>query len=377
MQRHCKDSTRSFYFFMSGENPDLATYEFLTLLKIIGSSIGLDYEVEFSPDKRITTLKIKQGVPDLINDFLLRIMNRVTMVHFCCEQCFQTSFGVEEEVNIDTIVKSIDSGFILTLNPKKTFGIAIKIIGDINRVVRAKDINLKLCAYLGQKIQEVHKEKQVDLISPEEKYIGIITRNGFWFGILFRRSFRKEVRKRSAHKRPFFHPSSMNPILQRTMINLAGLTEGEWLLDPFCGTGGSLIEAARLGMKAVGIEIDRKILWGAYQNISEDLNTKHIHLIFGDALNLCIAKNSIAAIVTDPPYGTAASTKGFSLETLLIKFFKQVTHILKPGNRIVLAVPSNIEIEDQAAEILNASYKRFYQFVHRSLTRKILVFIKH
>ncbi|MHA1972371.1 MAG: TRM11 family SAM-dependent methyltransferase [Candidatus Hodarchaeales archaeon] len=377
MQQLGKDPAKSFYFFMSGENPDLAAYEFTTLLTAINSATALDYEVKFSSDNRIATLKIRQGVEELVDIFLLRIMKRVTMVHFCCRQCFQINFSVEEDINISTIVEYINSDFILNLDPMKSFGIAIKIIGDINETVKAEEINQKLCVYLGKKIQEVHKEKPVNLNAPEEQYIGVITKSGFWFGILFKKSQRKEVRKRSAHKRPFFHPSSMNPILQRTMINLAGLKEDEWLLDPFCGTGGSLIEASRLGMKTIGIEIDRKILWGAYQNISEDVNRSHIHLILGDALNLCIEKGSIAAIVTDPPYGTAASTKGFSVETLLIKFFYQVADILKPGTRVVIAVPSNVKIEDQVSVILKASYKRFYQFVHRSLTRKILVFTKH
>ena len=39
-------------------------------------------------------------------------------------------------------------------------------------------------------------------------------------------------------------------------------------------------------------------------------------------------------------------------------------------------MPSNIEIEEKIAQILNASYRKILQFVHRSLTRKILVFIR-
>ena len=108
-----------------------------------------------------------------------------------------------------------------------------------------------------------------------------------WFGLHVVDSPRKVVRKRTARERPFFHPSSMNPILQRTLINLTAIKEGEWLLDPFCGTGGSLIEAALLGFKSVGIEIDRRIIWGAYKNLRSDLTSSPFtYLIMGDAKRL-------------------------------------------------------------------------------------------
>jgi tRNA (guanine10-N2)-dimethyltransferase len=159
------------------------------------------------------------------------------------------------------------------------------------------------------------------------------------------------------------------------MVNLAAVKPGEWLLDPFCGTGGALIEAARLDIRSVGIEINRKIIWGALRNLKDDRITKELaDLIFGDALQLPFKRDSISAIVTDPPYGTASSTRGFDLQDLLLDFFRVIRYILSTNARIVIAVPSNVEIEEKLANILNATYKKFLHYVHRSLTRKILVF---
>ena len=130
-----------------------------------------------------------------------------------------------------------------------------------------------------------------------------------------------------------------------------------------------------MGYRIAGVEIERKRLWGGLKNIQGLKESDKTHIIHGDALNICIKKGIVSAIITDPPYGTAATTKGYSVAKLLLQFFKQISLILEAGNRIVIAIPSTIEIEDIASEILNARYYRFFQYVHRSLTRKILVFV--
>ena len=42
--------------------------------------------------------------------------------------------------------------------------------------------------------------------------------------------------------------------LVREMLEQLGASEGDTVLDPFCGTGTTLVESMRLGMRAVGIE---------------------------------------------------------------------------------------------------------------------------
>jgi tRNA (guanine10-N2)-dimethyltransferase len=249
-------------------------------------------------------------------------------------------------------------------------------IGNPKGILKQSKITQEITNYFGSKILEQYPFKKVNLENPKEIYRVIVSKNGLWFGLHIIDSLRKIVIKRTARDRPFFHPSSMNPILQRTLVNLAAIKEGQWLLDPFCGTGGSLLEGSRLGFKCVGIEIDRRIIWGAIRNLKSDIETKKFtNLIFGDALHLGFKFGSVSAVVTDPPYGTAASTQGYDLSDLLLQFFQEVKLILRPQSRLVISVPSTVNLEDRAAEILNASYRVFYQYVHRSLTRKILVFI--
>jgi len=52
--------------------------------------------------------------------------------------------------------------------------------------------------------------------------------------------------ERTAPKRPYFKPISLDPRLARAMANIACPEEGK-ILDPFCGTGGILLEAAAIG----------------------------------------------------------------------------------------------------------------------------------
>ena len=51
------------------------------------------------------------------------------------------------------------------------------------------------------------------------------------------------------------YPAMMIPQIARKLLNQYGV-EGEWLLDPYCGTGTSLVEASLFGMPSVGCDIN-------------------------------------------------------------------------------------------------------------------------
>lgn len=66
--------------------------------------------------------------------------------------------------------------------------------------------------------------------------------------------FRKSNTKEYTH---CFHnyPAMMIPQVVRKLLELHG-ARGGWLLDPYCGTGTSLVEASMYGMNAVGCDIN-------------------------------------------------------------------------------------------------------------------------
>jgi DNA modification methylase len=71
-----------------------------------------------------------------------------------------------------------------------------------------------------------------------------------------------------------FIPQIPNQLLRRYT------KKGEWVLDPFLGSGTTLIEAQRLGRNAVGIELSKKVLGQTKKNISKETNLKKVKLEF-------------------------------------------------------------------------------------------------
>ena len=65
---------------------------------------------------------------------------------------------------------------------------------------------------------------------------------------------------RSSNTKEYTHcfhsyPAMMIPQIARRLLNQYGV-QGEWLLDPYCGTGTSLVEASIFGMHSVGCDIN-------------------------------------------------------------------------------------------------------------------------
>ena len=68
--------------------------------------------------------------------------------------------------------------------------------------------------------------------------------------------------ERKVQHRPFFSPISLHPKLARVLVNISAIKRDETLLDPFCGTGGILIEAGLIGAKVIGSDIEEKMIEG-------------------------------------------------------------------------------------------------------------------
>jgi len=80
---------------------------------------------------------------------------------------------------------------------------------------------------------------------------------------ILRQKISTEALKRKNQNRPIKNPVSLSPLLAMAMVNL---TKGNTLYDPFCGTGGILIEAAILGKKIIGSDISYQMVKGSEIN---------------------------------------------------------------------------------------------------------------
>jgi len=167
--------------------------------------------------------------------------------------------------------------------------------------------------------------------------------------------------ERKAHLRPVLHPTATDPRLARAMINLASANKE--VLDPFCGAGGTLLEATTIGIKSIGTDIDPLMIKRAMLNLIEEPNVELLEL---DALTW---QTPVECVVTDLPYGKSSKLDG-SIENLLTKF---LNHYINITNRIVVCFPENTQIN------IPKEWKVKYDFniyIHKSLTRKILVLVK-
>ena len=105
-------------------------------------------------------------------------------------------------------------------------------------------------------------DKRVDLKNPDIAIRMYITNDQVYVGIKKAAINRKQFEQRKVQHRPFFSPISLHPKLARTLVNLSQIQRNNALLDPFCGTGGILLEAGLLGAKIIGNDIEEHMIKG-------------------------------------------------------------------------------------------------------------------
>ncbi|CAG0957095.1 MAG: TRM11 family methyltransferase [Candidatus Methanoperedens sp.] len=215
------------------------------------------------------------------------------------------------------------------------------------------------------------KGKRANLKSPQMQFRVVLTEDKSIFASLLYSIDRSIFEARKPHFKPFFYPGVLMPRVARALVNIS-MPQGS-LLDPFCGTGGILVEAGLIGIKVIGADMQRKILLGAKMNL-EHYNVNYT-LMYEDACRLALRDESVDAVVTDPPYGRSAAIKADSLEYMLAMSMKEIYRVLKNGKRAVFVSERPIEAiaKDAGFEVVETHLQR----VHKSLTRRILVLEKH
>jgi tRNA (guanine10-N2)-dimethyltransferase len=246
----------------------------------------------------------------------------------------------------------------------------------INRIKNYADDELNtmvLEGKLGKQILNSTEGTKVSLKNPDKTFIGIITSEKLILGLKLTEIQSKTFSERRPRKKPFFHPSAMPSKLARCMVNLAHAKAEGLVLDPFCGTGSSLIEATYIGCRAVGVDAQRRMVLGARRNL-RFFNITAEGLILADARMLPFTR--VDVVVTDPPYGRSASTLKSTTMQLVQEVLASSLRLLGVGKRICIASPKTLNISRLGAEIGYRHVESHFAYVHRTLTREIAVFEK-
>lgn len=185
---------------------------------------------------------------------------------------------------------------------------------------------------------------------------------------------KKHFEEIKPHKRPFFHPGGMSPKLARCMVNLSRIKKDEILLDPFCGTGGILIEAGLVGAHVIGSDINWKMKNGSAINL-EDAGIQNYETYKIDFHQLKLPKPA-KAVVTDPPYGISTTTGGINSEEVIGDFLDSIQKSITNDALIVTASPHYVNINEIFKQKGFNLKEQYFIKMHRSLTRVISVIEK-
>ena len=224
-----------------------------------------------------------------------------------------------------------------------------------------KNVSMEPVSKLGKYIKEKSPWMQVSLDNPDITVLYIVTNSGSMVGLAEYKNV-MNWRQKGLRKRPYFHPVALEPQLSRIMVNLTMAKENDTLLDPFCGTGSVMLEAANMNIQTIGCDVSSTMCDGALQN-TRNANSLIVNC---DALSLPLQTKDVDVIGTDLPYGRSASTMKRGSKTLLKEFVSLITDEMKGKRCCLMCRKGDEQLFDNVVE-------EYDIYEHRSLTRKLMV----
>jgi tRNA (guanine10-N2)-dimethyltransferase len=340
------------FFLLSGEFETLSFSE----LKSILEAEGYAYSIMEKLDQ---TVRLTADI-----ESVKQVQRRSAYTRICAQELFTCDANDEAITN-----SAAKTDFQGVLNEGETFEVRIRRIKEYS----TKKDTMQLERSLGKLILQQASKNRVNLKTPDKTFFGILTNHKLVFGLRLAEIQPKPFVERRPRKKPFFHPSAMNAKLARCMVNLVQPRTGALVLDPFCGTGTTVLEAALIGCKPIGADVQRRMINGARKNLSH-FGTKAEALIIADARQLPLTR--VDCVVTDPPYGKSATTLKSSTRAIVEAVLKSASTLLREGQRICMASPKTLHIAELGESLGYTHLESHFAYVHRTLTREVAVFQK-
>ena len=170
------------------------------------------------------------------------------------------------------------------------------------------------------------------------------------------------------------------PKLARMMVNIAGVQDGDTVLDPFCGNGTILMETALAtrAKKIIGSDLIEKQTestkknteWLIREGIIKPSKLEQFDIFHADATKIAqsLEPQSINCVITEgtlgPPLRGSESQETINanrneINDLWIKTLRNLLPALKPGARLVIVWPSfktdagiaRVQLDEEAEEL--------------------------
>jgi len=217
----------------------------------------------------------------------------------------EIKFEIKKIIDIIKSLETGKSGFLDTISGSDTSNIITNkemVLGYLNQIIQAQTIERAkyYIARLKKSLTETKESKINDLnLNRWKEYRDILT-DSLWI-------FDKRDRS-GAHNANYwgnFIPQIPNQLLRRFT------KKGEWVLDPFLGSGTTLIECKRLGRNGIGVEISPDVVELANKNISAEKNIFNVRteVINADSTELNFKQElekrnvkSVQFLIMHPPY---------------------------------------------------------------------------
>lgn len=335
----------------SQEHPELPLNE----LKAVIECEEMDVKIEVITDGLVILKEIPQQKIDRYYQILTRRLGYTHEIH----QIIKTS----DTKNLNEDILSINWQDYITEN----FAVRVK---RFNSQIETVEIEKKAGSLILQKTDNI----KVKLKEPKSLIRLVAYDKTIYIAIEKYHLNKKHFEEIKPHKRPFFYPGSMSPKLARCMVNLSRVKENELVLDPFCGTGGILIEAGLIGCKVVGSDINWKMKNGTAINL-EYCGIKNYRTFHLDVRELKMYEK-VAAVVTDPPYGISTSTGDIEGNDIFKEFFNVIYDNMLDDAYLCMASPHYVNLNPMMDEVGFELVEQYSIKMHRSLTRIISVIRK-
>jgi RMKL-like, methyltransferase domain len=217
--------------------------------------------------------------------------------------------------------------------------------------------------------------RKVHLLRPKEKELlaeRILSReavdvvafpyhNGFGLGPTTWVPDSASMRLRGIRKPAPHSEISLSPRLARLLLNLAGLREGQTVLDPFCGSGTILAEAYLKSLRCLGLDSRASRVQDARENLQwlgGGAGSRGYDIRKGDSRDLwrLLKGSKVDAVVTEPillprlvarPKTATAEEMIGQAADVYSGALASMADSIQPGGRIVVVVPVIRTMEDE------------------------------